>query len=332
MNRRQLVTDALNNRQTERAPVSFWFHFVAEKDKARGMEDKSLIGKNIQGHRRYFEAVQPDFVKIMSDGYFGYPAGGKQEPKIGTIRDLEQLQPVTADHPWIQGQIELIRQVVSLQPDTMYFYNVFGPATVLKRLAGVENVLEFLKTAPEETAAALQRLARGIAAQAEAAIKFGGADGIYLSVQNPDIGRLSDDEYHRYVTPADKIVLDAANDAGGDNILHICGYQGCKNHLEAWKGYKAKAYSWAVNVENVSLAEGKRIFGGAAVIGGFANTPGSPIHRGSREEIERITETLIAGAGKQGVLLGADCTVPDDFEFERLAWVREKAASLYRAQ
>ncbi|GMO44993.1 MAG: uroporphyrinogen decarboxylase family protein [Treponemataceae bacterium] len=328
MGRKQLVLDALNNRQTERIPVSFWFHFVADKDKAKGMGDRSFVDRNIEGHRRYFNAVQPDFVKIMSDGYFGYPSGGEQEPKIGTIQDLEKLQPLTADHPWIRGQIDLIKQVVSLQADTMYFYNVFGPATVLKRLAGPEKVLEFLKTEPAKTAAALQRLARGIAAQAEAAIKSGGADGVYLSVQNPDINRLSDDDYHKYVTPADTIVLDAANAAGGNNILHICGYQGCKNHLEAWKGYHAKAYSWAVNVENVSLSEGKRIFGGAAVIGGFANTPGSPIHRGTREEIERITETLIAGAGKTGVLLGADCTVPDDFEFERLDWVRQKAASL----
>jgi uroporphyrinogen decarboxylase len=264
----------------------------------------------------------------MSDGYFGYPAGGDQEPKIESAEDLEKLQPVTAEHPWIRGQADLVKQVVSLQADTMYFYNVFGPATVLKRLAGQEKVLEFLKTEPAKTAAALQRLARGIAVQAEAAIKSGGADGIYLSVQNPDINSLSDDDYHKYVTPADKIVLDAANAASGNNILHICGYQGCKNHLEAWKGYTAKAYNWAVNVEGVSLSEGKRIFGGAAVIGGFANTPGSPIHRGQRAEVERITETLIAGAGKTGVLLGADCTVPDDFEFERLDWVRQKAASL----
>ncbi|EOB21755.1 uroporphyrinogen decarboxylase family protein, partial [Streptococcus mitis 11/5] len=29
--------------------------------------------------------------------------------------------------------------------------------------------------------------------------------------------------------------------------------------------------------------------------------------------------------GTRGVLLGADCTVPDDFELERLDWIRQAA-------
>jgi uroporphyrinogen decarboxylase len=123
-------------------------------------------------------------------------------------------------------------------------------------------------------------------------------------------------------------VLDRANGCSENNILHICGYEGCKNRLEAWKTYKAKAYNWAVNVENVGLSEGKRIFSGAAVIGGFANTRDSPLYRGDRAEIEKITESLLKDAGKTGVLLGADCTVPDDFDVRRLAWVRERARNL----
>jgi uroporphyrinogen decarboxylase len=159
--------------------------------------------------------------------------------------------------------------------------------------------------------------------QAETVIKDGGADGIYLSVQNPSISKVSDDEYHKIVTPADKIVLDAANALSDNNILHICGYAGAKNHLDAWTGYKAKAYNWAVNVEGVSLAEGKKLFGGAAVIGGFDNTSDGILYKkGTKQEIEAFTEKLIAEVGKTGVIIGADCTVPDDIDFERLEWVR----------
>ncbi|GHV66635.1 uroporphyrinogen decarboxylase [Spirochaetia bacterium] len=329
MNKRELVLNALNNRPVDRVPVSFWFHFVSEEEKRQGLARPELIERNVDGHRRYCAAVQPDFIKIMSDGYFGYPAGDEQAPLIRNLDDFERLQPLSIDHPWIQGQIALVKRVTALQPDTMYFYNVFGPLTVLKHLAGQERVIEWLKTAPEKTSAVLLRMARGIALQAEQVIKAGGADGIYLSVQNPDISRISDEEYHSIVSPADRFVLDAANRAAngadGNNILHICGFEGCKNHLEAWTGYPAKAYSVAVNVEGVSLLECKRIFGGAAIIGGFANTKDSPLYRGSRAEVERITEELIAGAGKQGILLGADCSVPADFAFERLDWIRQKA-------
>jgi uroporphyrinogen decarboxylase len=328
MTKRELVLRAFNNQPVERLPVSFWFHFVSDAEKTQGLEKPALIEQNVAGHRRYVEAVQPDFIKIMSDGYFGYPENTNLSPIITSLDDLNKLQAIDADHPWIQGQISLVKRVAALQADTMYFYNVFGPATVLVRLAGREKTIEFLKTAPEVTAAALERIAHGIAVQAEAVITHGGADGIYFSVQNPDITRISDEEYHRLAAPADRIVLDAANKASEYNILHICGYRGAKNHLEAWKQYQAKAYNWAVNVEGVSLAEGKRIFGGAAVIGGFANTADAPVCRGSRAEVEALTEKIVAEAGKTGVLLGADCTVPDDFPVERLEWVRRKASML----
>ena len=37
-------------------------------------------------------------------------------------------------------------------------------------------------------------------------------------------------------------------------------------------------------------------------------------------------EKLLAEAGREGVIIGADCTVPSDIDIERLQWVREKAA------
>lgn len=37
-------------------------------------------------------------------------------------------------------------------------------------------------------------------------------------------------------------------------------------------------------------------------------------------------ENLISEAGKEGIIIGADCTVPADIDIERLKWVREKAA------
>jgi uroporphyrinogen decarboxylase len=206
----------------------------------------------------------------------------------------------------------------------MYFYNIFSPSTALKRLLGTEKLVTWFKEKPQLLADTFLRMAEGIAVQARGAIK-GGADGIYLSAQNHDINRISDDEYRRYFTPADKIVLDAANEASENNILHICGFKGCRNHLGTWTDYKAKAYNWAVNIEGVSLSEGKKLFGGAAVIGGFANTADDIIYRGSRKEIEDHTAAIISGAGRTGVILGADCTVPDDTPFEHFEWVRAKA-------
>jgi uroporphyrinogen decarboxylase len=331
MTNKDLMLAALNNREVPRTPVSFWFHFVPDDLKPKGLERPELARQSVDGHKRYFEQFHPDFVKVMSDGFFGYPQKGETvrvDLGVEKIGDLVKFQPITEDHPWIQGQIAQVKKIVALQKDTMYFYNIFSPSTALKRLIGLETLIKYFKEDPQFMADTFLRMAEGIAVQARSVIQQGGADGIYLSAQNHDINRITDEEYHRYFTPADKIVLDAANAASENNILHICGFKGCKNHLDAWTGYKAKAYNWAVNVEGVSLAEGKKLFGGAAVIGGFANTADDIIYKGSRKEIEDCTEKLIADAGKQGVILGADCTVPDDTPFEHFEWVREKAAAL----
>jgi uroporphyrinogen decarboxylase len=333
MTNRELLLAALNNREVPRLPVGFWFHFVADAEKTKGLERPELAEQSVIGHKRYFEKFHPDFVKVMSDGFFGYPQRGetvKLDLGVEKIGDLAKFQPVGEDHPWIQAQIAQVHRIVSLQGDTMYFYNIFSPSTTLKRIIGLEAMIAYLREEPALVADTLLRMGEGIAVQARSAIKQGGADGIYLSAQNPDINRISDEEYHRYFGPADKIVLDAANGVSEHNILHICGFRGCRNRLGAWTGYKAKAYNWAVHVEEVSLTEGKKLFGGAAVIGGFANTADDPIYRGSRKEIEDCTADIIAKAGRTGVILGADCTVPDDTPFEHFEWVREKAEALSR--
>jgi uroporphyrinogen decarboxylase len=40
------------------------------------------------------------------------------------------------------------------------------------------------------------------------------------------------------------------------------------------------------------------------------------------------TEKLLKEAGKTGVILGADCTVPPDIDLVRFNWVRDAAATL----
>ena len=63
----------------------------------------------------------------------------------------------------------------------------------------------------------------------------------------------------------------------------------------------------------------------SAVIGGFGNTVNDLLYKGTKEEIQAEAKKLIAEAGRTGVILGADCTVPRDISLDRLEWVREAA-------
>ena len=73
------------------------------------------------------------------------------------------------------------------------------------------------------------------------------------------------------------------------------------------------------------LKEGKALFHGKAVIGGFGQTEKDVIYTGNKKEIEEETKNILDEAGTTGVVLGADCTIPRDTDVNHLAWVREAA-------
>ena len=50
--------------------------------------------------------------------------------------------------------------------------------------------------------------------------------------------------------------------------------------------------------------------------------------RRNKMPLEDYVEQLLNETGKEGIIIGADCTVPSDIDIDRLHWVREKAASL----
>ena len=83
--------------------------------------------------------------------------------------------------------------------------------------------------------------------------------------------------------------------------------------------------NWAAKVEGVSLSEGKKLFQGKAVIGGFGQTEKDLIYSGTEEAIKAETRRLLDEAGRIGVVLGADCTIPSDTPVSHLKWVREAA-------
>lgn len=328
MSKRQLILDTIHNKPTDRVPVGFWFHFGGELSDV--LKEPEQIQHNVEGHKKFVKEFQPDFVKLMSDGFFYYPNPIITHAKHAS--ELKTLKPLGESHPWITKQTELVKELTdSFGADLFTFYNIFGPATSFKFLLDEDSdktLADFILQDKEAVKHALDVIAEDLAILAKKVITKGKADGIYLSVQNVQDERISPELYKEVIAPSEIKVLESANEAGGINILHICGYEGSRNDLHLYLDYDAQLINWAVNIENVSLEEGKKLFGGKTVIGGFDNRPNSLLHKGSKEDIEKFTEQLLLGAGKTGIILGADCTVPSDIEFERLEWVRNKAVSL----
>lgn len=330
--KRELVEAALHNKPADRVPVGFWFHFLEDQRNADAVNHTELEEQNLAGHKRFIESWNPDFVKIMTDGFFQYPNPAITKP-LASIKEAADIKPLGKESPWFTRQVAFAKKLSrAYGKEIKLFYNLFAPARTLNfaqtKAGGQDDLSVFLREDPATLKKVLDVIAEDFAALAEALIRDGGADGIYLSVNNINKDIVAEKDYLAYVAPSEIAVLEGANKANPENILHICGYEGVLNHLEWYKDYPFLAVNWAAHLEGVSLAEGKRLFGGRAVIGGFGQTDKDIIYTGTKEEIEKETEQLLREAGTTGVILGADCTVPKDIDVQRFNWVRDKAAAL----
>ncbi len=315
MNKTERVLAALEHREVDRVPVGFWHHFPEEKSKGQAC---------IDAHLDYYHATGQDFIKIMCDGYFGYP--NEVLSHVQDASELYRMKPLGEGHPFIREQVERAKAIrTAVAGECCVFYNVFCPLSYFRLEIGWDRMMECIRQDPEAVRYACAQIAEDAKALVRGLIDEAGCDGIYYCVQNAEEFRFTAEEYRNLVTPGDKEVLNYANSLSRYNILHCCGWGGDKNRVEVWQDYEAAAVNWAVHVEDLSLEAGRQFFGCGCVLGGFDNRPGSVLISQSREEIEAYTKQLIQEGGKTGYIIGADCTLPGDIDYERIRWVVETA-------
>ena len=325
MDKRTRVLNAMNKKEVDHVPVGFWFHFGGEE---------AVGDACVKAHLNYYRETDLDFVKIMCDGYFPFPL-----PEITCASDWGKVEPLAEDHPFIRGQVERASAIVdAIGSERCVFYNVFAPFSSLRFGAdsiGIKDadVMAHIKEDRQAVMHALDAIARTNALLARLLITEAKCDGIYYCVQGGEHDRFRPWEYRATIAPSDLYVLEHANRFSENNILHMCGWAGNGNQLELWREYPAKVMNWAVFVEGLSLAEGRPYFGGKTVLGGFethwdGTVREGIIYNGTKEELQEYTRQLIRSFGKQGLMLGGDCTIDAGIDLERIRWIVEAARSL----
>ncbi|MCU6798190.1 hypothetical protein OB236_39295 [Paenibacillus sp. WQ 127069] len=313
MDKKTRVLHALNKQPVDKVPVGFWFHFSGEEAVGEACMD---------AHVQYYQETDIDFIKIMCDGYFAFPITAE----IKEAADWRKLQPLGKDHPYIREQVERAKGINErIHGECCTFYNIFAPFSCIRFGTSDELVMRHLKEDPEAVLYGLDVIAQDQAMLAELIITEGQCTGIYYCLQGGEVDRFTHDEYRKLVTPSDTYVLEHANEYSDNNMLHLCGWAGIKNRLECWQDYPAKAFNWAVYVEELGLKEGMELFGGKAVLGGFDNTKEGLLYSGEKAEVEQFTADLIRHTGNTGLLLGADCSLSGDIDRQRISWVVEAA-------
>ena len=74
-------------------------------------------------------------------------------------------------------------------------------------------------------------------------------------------------------------------------------------------------FNWDTHRTDLTLEEGKKLFN-APILGGLDNH--GLLIEGSLDEIKAETRRLINVMGREGFMIGADCTVPNTIDIQRL--------------
>ena len=326
--KKERVFKVLRNEEVRDVPVGFWHHYL-EDEHVDALKTPAYHTQNVEGAKKFKEEFDPDFVKVMTDGYFYLPI----VLDTSSVETLPNFSLVPITHPWFQKQIELAKEYREIYgKDIAIFHNLFAPlwhfeeavrkAYKVDAEESHEIILGYLKENPEAVASRLDKIADNLSLLLKEVVKEGVTDGIYLSAQ--DMHRYIPDALYRlYVTPSEKKVLENAKAFSPYNLLHICGWRGNTNFLTIYQDYPAIAFNWAVNTECLSLREGKKFFHDKCVIGGFLNTEDSILFTGNKGEIQNYTQKLLKDVGRKGVIIGADCTLPRSIDYEKIQYVRE---------
>ncbi|MCH4169632.1 MAG: uroporphyrinogen decarboxylase [Lactobacillus sp.] len=331
-NKRDILLQTLDNQPADTILAGFWHHYLAdERQQVFGFRQKQSIADVVAAQQRFYDEIHPDFTKIMSDNFFLLP--NLLDVTFNSPADLRQIKPVPANHPWYQDQVAAIKAIVDhYQGDIGSFYNIFSPWYQLRLRFEILDqdpvkIYDFFAAEPALFGEVLNQLAQDLSELVTRLIQEAGIVGIYLCVQQPQDPRITKDLWQQYVVPSEKLLLNAAQAANDGNMLHICGFAGARNNLADYTDYPAKAINFASYVEGVSLAQGKKLFGNRAILGGFDNTEAGLYYRGTEAQIKAETKRLLQVNGRQGILLGADCSIPFDTPDARANWVSAAANS-----
>ena len=313
MTKKERVLAAFRGEEVDHVPVCMWKHVPREF----WGDDDRFADCQLASYRN----TDVDFMKLSGDKFFGWPAPALKG--IEKAEDLYKIEPLGPDHPYIRGQIERTKKVVGrLEGACHALYLIFVPLSYLRLEIGYPMMMKLIREDPEAMKYACRVIAGDVKNLVTGILQEAGADGIFLSVQNGEVDRFTAEEYREWVAPSDLEILEHAKSLSDMNAIHFCAWEGTPNRLSMWKDYKAPVISWSRYIDLMDIGEAQKTFG-ATVWGGFDNRSGSLIYTASREEIEKETASLIAAGGKKGYILGADCSLHDELEEERIRWVAE---------
>ncbi|HHX66074.1 MAG TPA: hypothetical protein GX702_14440 [Chloroflexi bacterium] len=289
-----------------------------------------------RAHLEYYRATDLDILKVMNDT--GYRP-------IGTVRierpeDWRSLEPTPVSDPIFRSHLDGLKGIVDAVGDEVpvmdTIFNPYNQAVAIVRASDparypTENdarkaLLAWLRDDPEPVLQGLGVIADDLAEFYRACVNEAGVHGFYYSAQGGERDLFSDAEHARFIKPFDLRVLSAIAPVARFIVGHFCG-KGI--NLARFQDYPVQVANWAHHADNLSLSEGRRLFGDISILGGMDER--GPLVYGPREGIVKEIKEALREMGTRGFMLGAGCTVPGDVPLENLIYARQVMGELSAA-
>ena len=308
-NRRERILQVLDqSRPNEYVPAGFFLHF-----------ENKLGRKAVEDHKAFYKATNMDFVKVFYE---------IAVPKIDiqSGKDWEKV-PVYSEE-FFAPQVAVIEDLArEFGKEAFILPTVYSPLALAHQTLGRgKDFKKLIEEDPKAFGQAIKNLSLSIENYLRSARKHG-ADGFYVSSQGGDGNTISPKIWKEQIREWDKHVSEVANEIGLINILHICDYGTPYKNAEAlyeYADYPASIINVplkfsdgsTLNLKEAQKRFGRPIFGGLERLG--------VISKGTLEEAKAEVDKVLKDAAPN-FILGADCTVPGDTDWEKLRAVIDYA-------
>lgn len=301
MKKRDVVLSLLDESvETPYIPAGFFIHFDPKFHRGQAAIDK---------HLEYFHFTGMDFVKIQYETR--YPV----LPEIQTAADWAKMPCYGAD--FYQDQWNIARGLVEAAgKDALVLMTLYSPLMCAGHTIGKANLIPHFEDDPEKVKFGLEVITESLMTFVKGCIDVG-IDGFYHSTQGGETHRFEGSPiFNDYIKPYDLILMEKIEQFCEFNILHVCDYEGPYTNLSPFVDYPG-------HVVNVNPHLGSRTLSGEEVAEMFGRPFMGGLDRhgiiatGSLEEIRAEVNSVCQHA-PANFILGADCTLPNDINWENI--------------
>ena len=281
-------------------PAGFFIHFS---------EDEHVGQAAIDKHVEYFRFTGMDFVKIQ------YEAGFPAHPEIERPEDWAKMPLHGKEH--YAEQVAVVEGLVqALKKEALVVCTLYSPFMLARDSVGPERMIEHVEADPEAVKKGLEIVTESLLVFVRECARVG-VDGFYASTQGGEAGRFSRPElFEQCVKPFDLTVQNEINDNTLFNILHVCDYDLPYDDLTPFLEYPGDVVNCSLHVgEEAWTPKRASEFFGRPFMGGLERK--GIIVDGTPEQIQEEVASVLAQAADRHIL-GADCTLPGDIEWERI--------------